>query len=244
MRYDLMITGYPVAAEYDDAAVNRLFEPLLRRWARMQREISRRLIVFLAGPPGVGKSTLAAFLERHAEGMPDMPPVQALGMDGFHYTQAYIADHSVIRNGRQIPMLRVKGAPDTFDVEALRLRLRALKKGSAAWPSYDRRLHDVVPDALRAEAPILIVEGNYLLLDAPVWRDLPHDDAVFLRAEEALLRGRLIARKIRGGMTEEMALRFYAECDGPNVRLCLTHSLPASTTFVLRGDGAILADAQ
>lgn len=242
MRYDLMVTGCPTAAAYDTEAVRTLFEPMLRRWAR--HGAGERRIVFLAGPPGVGKSTLAAFLERHAQEMPDMPPVQALAMDGFHYPQAYIDSHTVMRNGRLIPMRRVKGAPDTFDADALRQRLRRLKKEDVSWPAYDRTLHDVVPDALRAQAPILIVEGNYLLLDAPVWRELPHDEAVFLRAEEGMLRERLVARKMRGGMTEKAALRFYEECDGPNVRVCLTRSLPAETTFTVGENGAILPDAK
>ena len=242
MRYDLMVTGYPAVAAYDNDAVRGLFEPMLRCWAR--HGTGERRIIFLAGPPGAGKSTLAAFLERHAQDMQDMPPVQALSMDGFHYPQAYIESHTVMRNGEMIPMRRVKGAPDTFDADALRQRLWRLKKEDVSWPVYDRRLHDVVPDAVRVHAPILIVEGNYLLLDAPIWRELPHDETVFLRAEEGMLRKRLIARKMRGGMTEEAALRFYEECDGPNVRLCLTRSLPAETTFTVGENGAILPDAK
>ena len=49
-----------------------------------------RTIVFLAAPPGAGKSTLAAVLERLAQSQPGMPRVQAVGMDGFHHTNAYL----------------------------------------------------------------------------------------------------------------------------------------------------------
>ena len=234
MRYELMVTGFPISAQYSRETVETLFTPLLRRLAGRRRD--RRLIVFLAGPPAAGKSTLAAFLERLAEDMPELPRVQALGMDGFHYPQASIESRAVLRNGQQIPMQRLKGAPESFDVQALADRLERLRREDAPWPLYDRRIHDVVPDALQANAPILLVEGNYLLLDAPIWRELPHDYSVFLTAPEELLRQRLIARKIRGGLTQEQAEAFYAECDGPNVSLCLRHSRAADETWRLDRD--------
>ena len=231
MRYELMVTGFPVSAQYGQETVEQVFHPLLQRLANLPRD--RRLIVFLAGPPAAGKSTLAAFLERLAGDMPELPRMQALGMDGFHYPQAYIETHTVLRNGQQIPMRRLKGSPESFDVHALADSLERLRREDAVWPVYDRRLHDVAPDALHVDAPILLVEGNYLLLDAPHWRDLPHDYSVFLSAPEELLRDRLIARKMRGGLTREQAEAFYAECDGPNVSLCLHHSRSADETWQL-----------
>lgn len=233
MRYDLLVTGYPVTAECDEAVARKILETLR---GRLPGD-GGRLIAFVAGPPGVGKSTLTAFLERFAAEWPGFPRVQALGMDGFHYPQAYIESHEVSRGGSRIPMKRVKGAPDTFDAEGLKSRLTLLKSQDAFWPAYDRRKHDVTPDALWADAPILLVEGNYLLLDEPVWRELPHDYAVFMKAEEAWLRDRLIARKIRGGLTAAQAETFYAECDGPNARLCLTRSLPADSTLTVGEKG-------
>lgn len=235
MRYELMVTGYPSVVEYSREAVETLFRPLLRRLADLRQ--GRRIICFLAGPPAVGKSTLAAFLEKLAADMPELPWVQALSMDGFHYPQAYIEAHTVERDGRQIPMKRLKGAPESFDIEGLRSRLMGLRNADVPWPSYDRRLHDVVPDALRAEASILLVEGNYLLLNAPIWRDLPHDYAVFLTAPEDMLRERLIARKMRGGLDQAQAEAFYAECDGPNVALCLRRSSAADEVWSLDEKG-------
>ena len=238
MRYELMVTGFPVSARYSRETVEQAFKPLLQRLAAMARD--RRLIVFLAGPPAVGKSTLAAFLERLAADMPELPRVQALGMDGFHYPQSYIETHAVMRNDRQIPMKRLKGAPESFDVRALAGRLDRLRHADAPWPVYDRRLHDVLPDAVQADAPILLVEGNYLLLDAPVWRDLRCDYSVFVTAPTDLLRQRLIARKMRGGLTREQAESFYGECDGPNVSLCLEHSREADETWRMDEPGDLL----
>ena len=169
-----------------------------------------------------------------------MPAAQALGMDGFHYHQDYILSHTVVRNGKEIEMRRVKGAPDTFDVQRLRDTLLALRAGNLRWPAYDRTLHDVVEEAIPVTAPILLVEGNYLLLNQPIWRDLPHDYAVFITADEVLLRQRLIERKMRGDKTHEQAALFYQESDGPNVRLCLGSRLPCDLELQLLPDGTFM----
>lgn len=231
MRCDLTVNGFPVRAEFDGETVETALRPLLRRWEAMRREKGGRLIVFLAAPPGAGKSTLAAFLQRLAERAPGMPRLQAVGMDGFHYPQAYLDAHTLIRAGRETPMREAKGAPETFDAQSLSRALRLLRTEDVFWPAYDRTLHDVVENAVRLDAPIVLVEGNYLLLDASPWRGLPHDDAVFLRAEESLLRPRLIARKMRGGLSRRAAEAHYEACDGPNARLVLSHSLPADVTL-------------
>jgi len=242
MKYELLVNGFPVQAEYDDAAKNGVFIPFLRHMAELQRCKNGRLTVFLAAPPAVGKSTLALWLQGLAAALPGMPAVQALGMDGFHYPAAYIAAHTVARNGETLPMQLVKGSPDTFDVEGLRAKLKEIQQGDALWPFYDRRLHDVVPDAVPVTAPIVLVEGNYLLLDDLAWRDLPHDYSVFIGAEEALLRDRLIARKMRGGAELRQALAHYDICDGPNVLLCLAHHLPADLTLRMVEDGKFVRE--
>lgn len=228
MECTLEVNGFSFLARYGDDTVQALFLPLLRRLQKKIESGSERQIVLLAGPPALGKSALALFLSALAAQIPGMPPVQALGMDGFHYRQDYLLRHTAMRNGEEIPLARIKGAPESFDVARLREALSALHAGkSVSWPLYDRRLHDVVENAVCASAPILLVEGNWLLLDAPAWRGLPHDWSVFLSAEEAQLKGRLIARKMRGGLSEAEARAFFDACDGPNIRLCLQRQLPA-----------------
>lgn len=240
MQYHAVINGYPVSAHYDDQNVEEIFIPLLRRLQQLHESRAARIIAFIAAPPATGKSTLVDFLSRLAAQLPGMPAVQALGMDGFHYHQDYILSHTVVRNGKEIEMRRVKGAPDTFDVQRLRDTLLALRAGNLRWPAYDRTLHDVVEEAIPVTAPILLVEGNYLLLNQPIWRDLPHDYAVFITADEVLLRQRLIERKMRGDKTHEQAALFYQESDGPNVRLCLGSRLPCDLELQLLPDGTFM----
>lgn len=239
MRMTLPVNGFDVEAHYDDATVETVLLPLLAEIGARARAVPERLIVFLAAPPATGKSTLAAFLERLAAQTPELPRIQAVPMDGFHFHQDYILSHTVTRGGEIIPMKRVKGAPDTFDVEKLRRTLLRARHEDVLWPGYDRRLHDVVEDATAVTAPALLVEGNWLLYDAPGWRGLPHDFSIFIEAREALLRERLIARKMRGGLSREEALAFYRETDGPNVCLCMERRLPADAALEMTAEGVL-----
>ena len=224
---ELVINGVKVTAEYAREDVEGVFVPLLAELGRRQRGMDGRLIAFLAAPPGAGKSTLAAVLEQLSRERPGLTRMQALGMDGFHFHADYIAAHTVERGGERIPMARVKGAPESFDVDKLRGALEALRGEGGRFPVYDRRLHDVVEDAVAVDAPVLLLEGNWLLLDAPEWRALPRDYAIYLNVPEEVARGRVIARRLATGRTREEAERLWAECDGPNAALCAhCHTTP------------------
>ncbi|MBQ9952053.1 MAG: nucleoside/nucleotide kinase family protein [Clostridia bacterium] len=237
MNASLNINGFTVDACFDDEAVQSIFLPLLRDLSRRQQRLNRRMTVLLAAPPGAGKSTLAAFLEQLSRTEPGLVPVQALGMDGFHFHQDFINAHTVYRGGREIPMRLVKGAPDTFDVPKLRRTLEDMKTKDVLWPYYDRNLHDVVEDAVPVRAPILLIEGNWLLYDHPAWQSLPADMRIFIDAQPHLLKDRLISRKIRGGFSREEAQAHYDRSDGPNVILCRENHVPADLCLVMTGEG-------
>ena len=202
-----------------------------------------RTVVLLAAPPGTGKTTLALFLERLAATVPGMPRVQALGMDGFHYPNAYLDVHEVVEDGERKTLRSRKGAPFTFDVEALATAVADLKVARPhLWPAYSRELHDVVPDAVEIAGEIALVEGNYLLLDELVWRDLAAlaDCTVFLSAEADMLRERLVSRKVAGGMDYAAARAWYEASDGRNVRAVLGAHVPADIELSLSPDGSIV----
>lgn len=243
MDVRLNVNGFDVNAHFDDESVHSVLLPLLRELTQRQKKANRRLVALLAAPPGAGKSTLAAALEQLSRAEPDLTPVQALGMDGFHFHQDYILTHSILRDGEKIPMRRIKGAPESFDVQKLRGALEEVQSPHALWPYYDRRLHDVVEDAIEITAPILLAEGNWLLLDSPQWRDLPADFRIFIDAEEHLLRGRLIQRKQRGGASHAEAESHFARCDGPNIRLCREKHIPADLILTMTADGTYLKGA-
>ncbi len=75
----------------------------------------RRIVVGIAGSPGAGKSTLAEQLVGRL-----YPAAALLPMDGFHLPQS-----KLVALGRRDRM----GAPDTFDVEAFRATLVAIRRG-------------------------------------------------------------------------------------------------------------------
>ena len=246
-EHHILINGIEVAARYSDRAVNGIFVPLLERLTGMQRAAGRRILVLLAAPPGAGKSTLASFLERLSRERAGLCPVQAVGMDGFHRRQEYLLSHTTERDGKTIRMVEIKGAPVTFDLEKLLSAVRKVAAGeTCGWPVYDRLLHNPVEDALTVDGEIVMLEGNYLLLDEEGWRDLAAyaDYTVSVSAGEELLRDRLIDRKIHTGVAEDAAVRFVDYSDMPNVRLCLAQSVPADLRLRLDDSGDYLTEEQ
>lgn len=191
--------------------------------ARAAQSARARFIVALAGPPGAGKSTLSGALLAHLGAGARVVP-----MDGFHYDDAVLAARGLA--GR-------KGAPETFDAAGF-LHLMARLRGDEAdiaIPVFDRALElsraaaDVVTPAHR----ILIVEGNYLLLDEDPWRALaPHFDlTLFLTVPEAELDRRLATRWAHHGRDARAARAWIDGNDLPNARRVLHGSRPADLTL-------------
>ena len=244
-EHNILINGIKVAARYSDRSVNEIFIPLLERLTEMQRAAGRRILVLLAAPPGAGKSTLASFLEHLSRDRTGLCPVQAVGMDGFHRRQEYLLSHMTERDGRMIRMVEIKGAPVTFDLEKLLSAVRRVAAGeNCGWPAYDRLLHNPVEDAVTVDGNIVLLEGNYLLLEEDGWRELAAcaDYTVSISAGEELLRERLVDRKIHTGVAEDAAIRFVDFSDMPNVRLCLEKSAPADLRLRLDENGDFYGD--
>lgn len=239
-RHDVTINGIDVAATYSDTAVNDVFLPILKKLADRQKSEGKRILVMLAAPPGAGKSTLLSFLDRLAREQEGLSPIQTIGMDGFHRRQEYLLSHSVLRDGKEVRMVDIKGAPVTFDLEQLTERVKKVAAGEkCGWPVYDRLLHNPMDNAVKVDGDIVLLEGNYLLLDEDGWRDLRDyaDYTISVSAEEGLLRDRLIDRRIKTGVEREAAIRFVDFSDMPNVRTCLAKTGPADLELTVDRDG-------
>ncbi len=240
IHHSVRINGLEVNAVYSRESIDDIFLPLLRKLTKMQKEKGSRVLVLLAAPPGAGKSTLLSFLERLASEDEQSGDIQIIGMDGFHRRQAYLVSHTMIRDGEEIPMSRIKGAPPTLDLEKLTERLKRVAAGeNCGWPIYDRRLHDPVDDVITVDGDIVLLEGNYLLLDEPGWRELKTyaDYTVLIRADEELLRRRLTDRKALGMASYDDAEKFVEFSDMRNVRTCLEKSGDADLILRMTGDG-------
>ena len=229
-EFRTMINGIPVTAYYSQRTIDSVFLPLLHHLTALQQQKGKRVLVLLAAPPGCGKTTLGYFLEKLSRERQDLVPIQAIGMDGFHKRQDYLKSHFVQVGGQRVSMVEIKGAPITFDLQRLTESIQRVAAGEkCGWPIYDRMLHNPVENALQVEENIVLLEGNYLLLGEDGWRDLSAyaDCTVSITADEALLRSRLIDRKIKTGVEEEKAIHFVDFSDMPNVHLCLQNTMKA-----------------
>ena len=235
----LMINGLAHKVQYNQATIDNLFLPFLRRMSKMQQKLGRRMIIFLAAPPGVGKSTLTLLLEQLSNTDEELVPLQALGLDGFHYPNTYLNTHSVEREGKLIPMSSIKGSPETFSVDKLIGKLTDIRKNDVRWPIYDRSIHDIVEEIVTVRKNLIILEGNWLLLGEDRWQNVRSfaDYSLFISADPADLKERLIRRKMAGGSTMEAAKKFYQKSDKLNVERCLKKSWPADETWHMLPDG-------
>ncbi|MBQ8815395.1 MAG: nucleoside/nucleotide kinase family protein [Lachnospiraceae bacterium] len=239
MQFIKEINGLKVTAEYSEESVQEIFVPLLRHLTSLQKKLNRRIVVMLAAPPAAGKSTLVSFLQYLSETTPGITPITAIGMDGFHRYQDYLLTHTTVRNGEEILMVKVKGAPETFDLEGLTERIKKLQADEVCpWPEYSRTLHNPVEGAVQVQGDIVLIEGNYLLLDMPGWRELKiyADYTICIQAEVEDLRDRLINRKQREGVTHKDAVSFVDNSDLPNARLCIERTMEADLVLRLEKD--------
>ena len=236
-RFEFSVNGLCIQAEFHPEDTRRILLPLLQKLSETQREAGRRIAVFLAAPPAAGKSTLCCYLEWLSRNTVGLTPVQAVGIDGFHYRQDYLDSHTIERGGEIIPLARIKGAPETYDVEKLRGLLESLNDEKQFWPLYDRRIHNPVEDAVEIRKDILIVEGNWLLLDEDPWRTLKCDYSIFLRAGDESQLERIVRRKMMGGFSEEHARSIVRSNDWPNILRCMNHSRRGNLNIAINSAG-------
>lgn len=184
-----------------------------------------RVTVAITGAPGSGKSTLAAELARRLRDQ--KCPCAIVPMDGFHLDNALL---------EQRGLLARKGAPESFDTAGFLSCISRITAGlDVIHPVFDRPRDISIAGAghVGPNVPVVIVEGNYLLLDEPPWRDLAPqwDLSVRLEVSEADLRARLIHRWLKLNFSRMAATRRAEQNDLPNARRVMANALPADITL-------------
>ena len=196
----------------------------------LDRGQSKRSLTALAGPPASGKSHIANALCRDFNKYsPDSAVV--LPMDGYHLDDALLEKQG---------MRDRKGAPHTFDIAGFIHILQRISLGDEidiAVPVFDRSLElsraagRLIPRTARH----ILVEGNYLLLDQPEWRDLASffTTTVMITAPRSLLERRLMQRW--QNLSPTQAREKCESNDLPNADLVMNSSM--STEFnLITGD--------
>ncbi|MBT6299191.1 MAG: nucleoside triphosphate hydrolase [Rhodobacteraceae bacterium] len=196
----------------------------------LDRGQSKRSLTALAGPPAAGKSYVANALCRDLNKCsPDSAVV--LPMDGYHLDDALLEKQG---------MRDRKGAPHTFDIAGFIHILQRISLGDEidiAVPVFDRSLElsraagRLIPRTARH----ILVEGNYLLLDQPEWRDLAgfFTTTVMITAPRSLLERRLMQRW--QNLSPTQAREKCESNDLPNADLVMNSSM--STEFnLITGD--------
>jgi len=236
--YNFNVNSFIINAAYYQRDIDNIFMPLVQCLCAMHESVNRRIIVYLAGPGGAGKTTLSLLLETLIHNNSNVA-AQAIGIDGFHYNLEYIGKHYVEQDGRQILMRDVRGSAETYDFIKLREKIAALQHGDVRWPYYDRSIHDVVEDFTFVNGQIVIIEGNWLLLDEPPWCELSHfcDYSVFVNSNKDTLINRLVERKVRGGIGLNDAKEYVMRSDTMNIERIVNKRLRSDMELFMADDG-------
>ncbi|WP_060980748.1 nucleoside/nucleotide kinase family protein [Vibrio splendidus] len=240
MQVSLNVSGFETEAVFPDRDIELIHKPLVEKFTSLYKQKNDRTVIFLAAPPGSGKSTLAAFWEHLSQTEANCQPLQVLPFDGFHYPNEILDSNYIVRGDEKIQLRTIKGAYETFNLTSLIEKLKQLKIKDPMWPYYDRNLHDPVDNAIAVNEEIVVIEGNWLLLDEPVWNGLHElaDFTIFIDTDPKFLEERLVNRKIRGGSTPEAAQDFYEKSDSKNGAKVLNHSIKADLTLYMNQDGS------
>jgi len=171
-------------------------------------DAERPVILGITGPPGAGKSTLAASVVAAFQDAVYVP------MDGFH-----LADAELERLGRRDR----KGAIDTFDGHgylALLQRIRAHTGEIVYAPAFDRDIEQPIAGSLPVfpEARLVVTEGNYLLDDDEPWPAVRNllTQVWFIDIPWGVRHHRLVSRHTRFGKTPDDAEAWVRTVDELN----------------------------
>ena len=182
--------------------------------ARALAATGERRILGIAGPPGGGKSTVARAVVAALGELARLVP-----MDGFHLAQA-----ELVRLGRRDRM----GAPDTFDAAGYAALLERLHGDEPVVyaPEFRREIEEPIAGAIAVtrSTPLIVTEGNYLLLGDGEWALIRPllDESWYVETDDELRVQRLIQRHIQFGKTPEYARAWVLRSDERNAALVAT----------------------
>ncbi len=178
-----------------------------------------RFLLAITGVPGAGKSTLAELLMKTSNEVLQEEKAIVVPMDGYHYHNDRLVEKG---------LLALKGVPETFDAQRFVALIKEIESGKEEkiyCPSYNREIHNPVEDSIIIENKhkIIIVEGNYLLLDTCPWNELADlfAESWFIETPLTTTKERLIKRHVLAGRSATEALSKIDSTDAPNAELII-----------------------
>ena len=195
-----------------------------------RRQVGARTIIAIAGPPASGKSTLAEAVVQTLNGRQNFvaPFATLVPMDGYHLDNRVLEARGLLAR---------KGAPETFDGVGFCAAIRELQftRHESFHPKFDRAMDLAIANAISVhpETPVVVVEGNYLLMDRDPWNTLAdiYAATVFVTPTLEELEIRLQARWIKHGLDPTAALERVKANDLPNAELVISECQNADLTL-------------
>jgi len=210
----------------------------MKQYANIAKELIQRASelegdtqfwIGLAGGPGSGKSTLSVFLKEQLRELLTIIP-----MDGYHY---YRSELDNMQDPEQAYARR--GAPFTFNANKfVNALINARHTGEGWFPSFDHQIGDPVENDIRLSKglQIVLVEGNYLLLDDEPWcqlRECVFDETWFLNIPLSECNRRAYKRHIKTGLTEKQAESRIDNNDSLNAQLIINTGVENADKIIL-----------
>ncbi|MCM5704597.1 nucleoside/nucleotide kinase family protein [Larsenimonas salina] len=208
---------------------NVTVDPAVLDAARALADRPGRTLLGIVGAPGAGKSTLTEALITAL----GSAQAQCVPMDGYH-----LSNRELARLGRSDR----KGAPDTFDATGYRDLLTRIRKTTDEViyaPAFYREIEEPIAASLvvTPECPLVITEGNYLLLEDTPWPQVAAqlDEVWYVDVPTPLRETWLVERHMRFGRTETEARDWVATTDRPNAERIEATRTRAHRTLVFDG---------
>jgi putative kinase len=220
---ELSLDGQSRTIELSEQQYEQVYQPVINQIVDAQKGVGHRIIIGVSGPPGCGKTYFSKLLAALINRQLDQEVAVCIGMDGWHYDQTQLEQKAFCRDGKMMLLKAVKGAPESYDVEAFLFFLNQLQfDAELSFPVYDRNIHDPVKDAghVHFHHKIIIAEGNYLMLNEYLWKQIRSllDISCFIWAKDKLRWHTLLKRHLKGGKSPSQALKHIRFVDMPNAR--------------------------